>query len=220
MDAKLKEIVDEVGETVVRQAQALLKLAPLTNTDPNDLDTIAQRVEYALCIVSAFKLTPIDAETLKDLALVMDMWGENIFKQRSMRRPFLDENEDTREQISELYRIRAFEDIGPSALDFAAYCTLRYKKHHTNHYNNQDIHTAAHMGLKIAQAHGIKDLYGSYLCTEMVLMSGENFIEEAAFAPMKIILEQELSDTEPKVHEAYNWLIDYLETEAASGLQG
>jgi len=206
------EISKEVGADIIRQATGLLKLAPLPISDPSNQNQMALLIHKALIYCSVFKLSKIDKDSLKDLALAVELWGDKFYTEASMISVLHRDGLTTQERISELYRAKAFEDVGSHAIDFPTYCIIRYQDRNIDDASREDIFLAAEIGLKIAKEHNITDLDNSYFCAELVLVSGTNFMDEQALTPMKQAFENNVLNSTQKVDEAYEWLTEYLAT--------
>jgi hypothetical protein len=204
------EISQKVGHDVIRQATGLLKLAPLVESDPTNQNDIDSLIGIALIYCKVFNLTPIDKDSLKDLALAVELWGEKFYTQEPMKSVLIRHGLQVKDRIAELYRAKAFEDVGSHAIDFPTYCIIRYQDRHIDDASNEDIFLAANLGLKIAESHHIKDLNNAYFCAELILVCGSNFMEDNELLPMKQAFKNNQLSSTQKVDEAYQWLTKHL----------
>ena len=211
------EISEKVGPNVIRQAAGLLKLAPLPKSDPNSQNQIDSLIGQALIYCEVFKLSPIDKDSLKDLALAIELWGAKFYNEEPMKSVLYRDGLSVRERISELFRARSFEEVGSHAIDFPTYCIIRYQDRNIDDASAEDIFLAANLGLKIAQGHHIKDLNNTYYCVELILVSGSNFIEDGEFLPMKQAFKNNQLSSLQKIDEAYEWLTEHLATAQQQG---
>jgi hypothetical protein len=211
------EISEKVGHDIIRQATGLLKLAPLPMSDPTNQNQIDSLIGKALVYCDVFNLSPIDKDSLKSLALAVELWGEKFYNEEPMKSVLYREGLTVRERIAELYRVRAFEEVGSHAIDFPTYCIIRYQDRNIDDASAEDIFLAATIGLKIAEAHHIKELDSTYFCVELVLVSGSNYMEDEAFHPMKQALKNNQLTSVQKIDEAYEWLTQHLATEQQQG---
>ncbi len=217
IDPELDQIVEsftkQVGEDLVRQAIGLLKMEPLAHIDPNDHIRVGNCVKTALIPTEIFKLNFTSPEPLSKLALAVELWGREFPCEKWATSILSSEEFTTEEKVSELFRAKAFQDVGPEAIDFSAYCIIRFADRHPEwDYENQEIHVASQMGLKIAREHHITDLDSTYFCVEMVLISGLDFIEAPECQPMKAIFEDDTLTSIYKIDKSYHWLTENLDS--------
>ena len=203
----MSELVDfDVDKEVMRQAVGLLKLEPLAYTDPNDHKALSDCVKQAAVISDVHKMQLDDPEALCKLALAVEQWTIDFAFEEWAMSIFINKYMTAEERVNELYRYRAFMDVGPEAIDFPLYCILKYNDRNDDDYPPQDIHAAANIGLKIAQTHNITDLVNTYFCVEMLLVAGENYMENPAYKPMQLYLKNPSLNPSQKVDESYIWL--------------
>jgi len=199
-----------VEEHVARQALGLLKIAPLATTDPNDHASLVEFIHKATIVCHIFRLHISSPEALKNLSLALEQWGVWFPKEQWAMTILGNEEMSGEERINELYRAKIFSDAGPEALDFSTYCILTYKQKAPEQradWDDEFIHFAANMGLKIAQKHDITDLTNTYLCVEMILYCGDIYTDEPEYQPLVAFLADKTLSPREKTFHAYHWLI-------------
>ena len=197
--AKLKE---QIGLPIIRKATGLLKLEPLINTDQNDQNALIELINQA------FELSIETAEPLTKLALAIEQWGIDFFINTTWIAPLLTSNEFTfDEKVTELFLEKAFQDIGHSAIDFSRYCILRFNNRYSDsEFENVDIHVASQIALAIGEKNKITGLTNNYLCTEMILVNGDNFMEDEACITVQNIFTNNTLTSQQKVNQGISWL--------------
>lgn len=203
----------DIDEGVMRQAVGYLKMEPLAHTDPNDHEELTACVEKAAVICDVHKMKVSSPELLTQLALAVEQWTIDFAFEDWAMNIFINKYMSPEERIKELYRYRAFMDVGPEAIDFPLYCILRFNNSYVDEdYEPQDIHAAADLGLKIAQAYGITDLVNTYFCVEMLLVAGEDYMALPAYKPMQIFFQNNSLSATQKIDESYAWLTANLDS--------
>ncbi|PKG83069.1 hypothetical protein CXF85_12030 [Colwellia sp. 75C3] len=201
-------ISEKVGLDVIRQATGLLKLKPLINTDQNDKNALLEIINQALVFCDSFELVVVTPEPLTQLALAIEQWGIDFFINASWIAPLLASNEFTfEEKVNELFLEKAFLDVGSNVIDFSSYCILRFNNRYAdNDFENVDIHVAAQIALEICQQKKINGLTNNYLCTEMILVNGGNFMEDDTCVEVQHIFTSDILTSQQKVTQGISWL--------------
>ena len=211
-------IKEQLNDDFIRQAIGYLKIKALSETDPNDASSLELLIDTAMLLSAGFKFTFDTPEQLANVAHTIDLWGaeypnEDWAYTIYVRRPELSLDE----KVTELYREKAFQMVGPDAIDYPTYCLLRFKERSPNtEYDNQDILIAAHLGLEAAKKYNLTDLNSAYSCTELMLVYGDDFSENEQCEQCQRIIgffeNDELSPFE-KTYCALIWLVDSMESD-------
>ena len=203
----------QLGHAFIQQAKAFLKLKALAYTDPNDEIALNYLLDTALLLAHTHNFIYQQANELTDMAHTLDLWGNTYTEKEWAKAIFQRRTElSLSDKIIEIFREKAFQQAGPEAMDYSTYCILRFKDRNIDpEYSNQDIFIAANIGLEIAKSHNITDLNNTYMCTEMVLIYGDNFVIEEQCQPIKAIFEDETRSSFDKTYDGFYWLASAMQ---------
>ena len=196
-----------------RRIAAELKLEPLINIDPNDQQAINSLVATAVSICNKFTIDSADAKTLKLMALSVNQWGDEFYQQAWAEEILKDDQETDLQKLQELHLYNLFGKAGPTAIDFPAYCILKYRRRVPNHeYEPAEIHVASEIGLEIAKKAQINDMLNSYNCVELVLIIGGNFLNNPLCDDVAKVFARTDFNSDEKIDFAYRWLNENFDT--------
>ena len=115
------------------------------------------------------------------------------------------------QKVDELYLEKNFRELGEQTVNFPVYCILRFKNRYPDtDYDNAAIHMAAEIALVIAIQYKVTGLTNSYLCTEMVLLNGDNFMTDKECIEIQNNFTNISLSEDEKVSQSINWLHSQL----------
>ena len=212
LDPELSAVKEKVGGDFIRQAIGYLKIKALAETDPNNPYSLEILCNSALSLSIGFKFEYDTPEQLANIAHTIDLWGEGYPMEEWAYTVFIYRKTlSLDEKITELYREKAFQMVGPEAIDYPTYCILRFKDRSPDtEYDNTDIAIAAHIGLEAAKKYNFTDLNSAYNCTELMLIYGDDFTENEQCQPIIDFFEDDKLSAFEKTYHALNWLVNSM----------
>ena len=211
-DEDITQLKSELGDVMLRQVIGELKLAPLVRTSPNDIAALKLLLNQALLLCASFGLKFTEAEPLTKLALAIELWQLEYFAENDWVVPVLmSEEYSAAQKVDELYLEKNFRELGEQTVNFPVYCILRFKNRYPDtDYDNAAIHMAAEIALVIAIQYKVTGLTNSYLCTEMVLLNGDNFMTDKECIEIQNNFTNISLSEDEKVSQSINWLHSQL----------
>ncbi|WP_096087035.1 hypothetical protein [Agaribacterium haliotis] len=204
--------MESLNPELIRKVVAELRISPLIELDPNDSKNLQALVNQAFEKAQGFELATDDTEVLKMLALCINHWGPQFDTQAWAKEILSDTSNESLARIHELHTYKIFQDAGSDATDFASYCILKFKRRvPSTEYENEEIHFASDMALAIAKSYGINDLLNSYMCLEMLLIIGGNFMEDERCQAIQEIFQSPTLSADEKIKQSYDWLAKNIE---------
>ncbi|PKF63505.1 hypothetical protein CW745_01245 [Psychromonas sp. psych-6C06] len=205
----VEQLKKQLGDNFIRQAVGYLKLKPLAYTEPTDNTEIYNLIDYALVVCYYFDLNLTQPETLTDLALIVEHWGVELIENDWVQAILRNHHEYTeQERINEIFLEKVVRDVGLNSVNFPIYCIKRFTARFPEmEVDKAHIHVASELASEIAEHYQIIGLTNHYLCTEMVLFSGD-FREEKQYQPMQQLLSDTSISEHQRVEQAINWLYE------------
>lgn len=202
---------NQIAPKLSNKVAGLLKLEPLIGLNPNDQEALVQLVDSAYQKCRLYGMEGESEEGLKLLAMAINQWGIDFDDADWVKEILCDDFQSCDERISDLYLYQSFKTIGPQSVDFSTYTILKFKSRYPEtDYENEDIHIAANMALKIGNDYKIDDLLNVYSCVEIILFTGLDFIKDPTCSPIKeFFIDKQLSPSE-KLKKSFVWLNENL----------